>query len=166
MHNLVLQPKARLNLHRKKSTIEKLTGYKQGEEVMETSHTAEMMEMEDSDTGQCVPGPSDGLQMSDPDTSLQTTNSDTRLQTTDLDIPLQTSDPDTRLSASDCNSAEDTVVIRTSGCRSESDTRLTASQCLCNSVDNSSGSSKSLSIPRTTVCSTPQEDHQVQHKCR
>ncbi|XP_048775806.2 transcription factor IIIA-like isoform X2 [Ostrea edulis] len=137
--------KPRLNVHRKKSNLERLTGCKRGEDTVERTQAAEIMEYqsvdtEDANLEQCTPGPSGGI---------------------------QTTDPDTLLIVSDFYPAEDIVVTQTSRSHGEGDTKQTASQCSSNSMEKTAASSKSSSLPRTTtICSPPQEDHQVQHKCR
>lgn len=143
------KPKVRLNTHRKKSKLEKLTGYKRETCVGELSET---------------------VMVEDRNSLERTSYSDSCHSSQKSLLAMDSSNLGSHVTVNDSVTCEEDMIVTESPidmCRGAPGPSHTQSSSVSSSPGDMdhSGPSKSSSVPNSVVCS-PQESHQVQHKCR
>lgn len=147
--SLILQPKVRLNTHRKKSKLEKLTGYKRETCVGELSET---------------------VMVEDRNSLERTSYSDSCHSSQESLLAMDSSNLGSHVTVNGSGTCDEDMIVTESPidmCREApgpSHTQSSSESSSPGDMDRS-GPSKSSSVPNSVVCS-PQESHQVQHKCR
>lgn len=147
---MILQPKVRLNTHRKKSKLEKLTGYKRESCIRELSET---------------------VMVEDRNSLAKSSYSDSCHSSQESLLAMDSSNLVSHVTVNNSGTCEEDMIVTESPidmCREGSGPSHTQSSSEFSSpgdMDSSAGPSKSSTVPNSVVCS-PQESHQVQHKCR